>query len=81
MKVRDLRLALDGVDDDLDVVVRAENDEGDFFCGSPATARPTTGCDDELFFAIDCDPEEFEEEDDEDAIAEDDQAAPEASKE
>ena len=57
MKVGELRAALAALPADLDVIVRTEDDDGNSYCGSPRTASLQYGCDDEPFFAIDCDSE------------------------
>ena len=65
MKVGDLRKALEGVPDDLEIVVRAWNDDGDDVCGGlkGAEVQHAHDEDDTPFFALDCCP------DDEDAEA------------
>jgi len=77
VNVGELRRALEGVDDELDIVVRAFDDDNDY-CGTPFSVEVETGCSDEPFFAIDCCGSDDE---DEDAIAEEAEAAPQAPKE
>lgn len=66
MTVGELRKALEGADDSLEIVVRTENDEGDCFCGTAANAtvereHDVHGNRDGIaYFAIDCMPDEEE---------------------
>jgi len=56
MIVKELRAILAAVPDELEVVVRAWDDENSV-CSGVSSARVTLGCDEELFFAIDaCEP-------------------------
>jgi hypothetical protein len=54
MKVRDLKKALCGVDDEMVILLRVSNDTGDeqFMC-SPRAAIPDPGCTDTEMFIID----------------------------
>ncbi len=61
MTVGELRAALAKLPDELEVVVRASFDDDDVYTsyvGTPHSASFTRGCDDEPFFAIDCDDSE-----------------------
>ena len=60
MNVKELRLILETVHDDVEIIVRAENEDGDSFCGGITSVGYETSCGDEddvEFFAIDCMPE------------------------
>lgn len=54
MKVGDLRKAIAGVDDNMVVMLRVDNEDGDeqFMC-SPSSAAPDCGCTDTEVFIID----------------------------
>lgn len=54
MKVKDLREALKDVDDEMVVLLRVNNDDGDeqFMC-SPSSALPDPGCGEVEMFMID----------------------------
>ncbi len=61
MTVGELRAALAGLPDHMEVVVRAEDDDGNSYCGTPQVAARDEGCagnDAGPFFAIDCAPED-----------------------
>jgi hypothetical protein len=61
MTVGELRKALTGLSDHMEVVVRAEDEDGNSYCGTPCEAAACDGCagnDAGPFFAIDCMPEE-----------------------
>lgn len=60
MKVGELRKFLNGVSDDLEIVVRAFDDDGSDYCGTIDVAgiELTCGGDDTPFLAIDCGPED-----------------------
>ncbi|HMG12185.1 MAG TPA: hypothetical protein VK571_03345 [Gemmatimonadaceae bacterium] len=53
LTVGQLRKALDGVPDDMEVTIRT-----DAFCGGITSASPEIGCDDIEHFAIDCSDDE-----------------------
>jgi len=60
MKVGELRKLLEGVPDDLEIVVRAWDDDGSDYCGTIGTAEVEHAHDedDTPFFAVDCGEEE-----------------------
>ncbi|HWA29025.1 MAG TPA: hypothetical protein VG734_25465 [Lacunisphaera sp.] len=67
MNVGELRKALEGVDDSLEVIVRTETEQGDSYCGTPEFAAVEDDHDPEdpapaVYFAIDCGPDEDHEE-------------------
>lgn len=53
MKVGDLRKAIEGVDDDMVVILRVEDDDGGQMMCSPSSAVPDTGCGEVEAFTID----------------------------
>lgn len=65
MTVGELRNLLDGVDDDLEITVRARDDDNNY-CGTITFAEVEHMCggDDTPYFAIDCCPDDEEDEDD-----------------
>lgn len=56
LNVGQLRKALEGLPDELEIVVRAEDADGNSFCGGIVTAAPESHHDD--YFAIDCSDDE-----------------------
>lgn len=56
MKVGALRRALEGIDDDTDVIVRADDGDDLIICGLKS-ASLQYDCDDESYFALDGDDE------------------------
>lgn len=58
MTVGELRKALKGLPDNLEIVVRAWDDDNSDYCGTIDSAEVQHGCSDDPFFAIDCGPED-----------------------
>lgn len=64
MTVGELRQLLDGVDDDLEIVVRAWDDAGSDYCGGISGAQVELAHDEDCspYFALDCCQDDDEEE-------------------
>jgi len=62
VKVGDLRKALEGVDDELEIIVRAWDHDGNDYCGAPkgVEVQHAHDEDDTPYLAIDCCPDDDE---------------------